>query len=103
MYTTTISPRLVGQVEERVRDPGGQIREAPLLQMEELVADPDLEAPLQDLDRLLLAVVDMKRGPALGRHFDDEVVKGATCVLTGDLEDEISPWTRLEAQAFAWR
>ena len=91
--------RRIGQVQEGVRDLGRQVCEAALIELEDLLADPDLEAPAQDMDRLLLLVVDVQRGPAVRRDFDGEVVEGATGVLAGDLEDEVSPRARLQPQA----
>ena len=61
-----ISPGCVGQVQEGVRNLGRQVGEAAFIELEELVADPDLEAPAQDVDRLLLLVVDVQRGPPCG-------------------------------------
>ena len=97
-----ISPGCIGQVQESVRDLRRQVREAALIELEELVADPDLEAPLQDMDRLLLLVVHVQRGSAFRRDFDGEVVEGAAGVLSGDLEDEISSRAGLQPQAFVW-
>ena len=82
--------RRVGQVQEGVWDLGRQVREAAFIEFEGLFADPDLEAPAQDVDRLLLLVVDVQRGPAVWGDFDREVVEGAAGVLSGDLEDEVS-------------
>ena len=95
--------RLIGQVQERVGDLRWQVGKAALIELEELVADPDLEAPRQDMDRLLLLVVHVQRGSAFRRDFDCEVVKGAAGVLSGDLEDEVSSRARLQPQAFVWR
>ena len=81
-----------------MRDLRWQVGEAALIELEELVADPDLEAPLQDVDRLLLLVVHVQRGPAFRCDFDGEVVEGATGVLAGDLEDEVSSRAGLQPQ-----
>jgi len=50
------------------------------------------------VDCLLLEMVNMKRRSAMGRDLDDEVVEGPTGVLSGDLEDEITPGARLESK-----
>jgi hypothetical protein len=91
--------RLIGQVQEGMREPGRQVGEAAFLELEGLVADLDLEAPAEDVDRLLPRVVDVQRGAAVRRDFDGEVVEGATGVLAGDLEDEVSSGAGLQPQA----
>jgi hypothetical protein len=50
----------------------------------------DLVAALQNVDRLLLLVVDMQGRATVRCDLDDEVVEGATGVLAGDLEDEVT-------------
>ena len=80
-----------------------QVGKAALVELEELLADPDLEPPGQDMDRLLLPVVHVQRGPAFRRDFDGEVVEGAAGVLSGDLEDEVSSRAGLQPQALVWR
>ena len=80
-----------------MRDTRWEVGEAALLACGSLVADLDLVAPLQSVDRLLLLVVDVERRPTLRSDLDDEVVEGAAGVLAGDLEDEISSWAGLES------
>jgi hypothetical protein len=43
------------------------------------------------MDRLLLAVVDVKRRSAVGLDLDDEVVERAGGLVPGELEQEIAP------------
>src|SRR5215471_1491101 len=90
--------RLIREVEERVRDTRGEVRKASFSQAERLVADLDLVAAGEDMDRLLLKMVHMKRRPAVRRDLDDEVVESPAGVLSGDLEDEITPRARLESK-----
>ena len=47
--------RLVRQVQKRVRYARRQIGESALVAMKHLIADLDLEAPAEDVDRLLCA------------------------------------------------
>ena len=63
----------------------------PLLEHVLFVADANLEAAGEDVDRLLLRVVDVERRPAVRRHLHDEVVEGAAGLVAGDLEDEVTP------------
>jgi hypothetical protein len=89
----------VCQVEEGVSHFRRQVGEPAHVELEDLLADPDPEPPLQDVDRLLLLVVDVERGSAFGRDFDGEVVEGAICVIAGELENQVSPWAGLQPQA----
>jgi hypothetical protein len=59
---------LIRQVEEGVGNLGWQVCEPSLVELEELIADPDPEATLQDVNRLLVLVMDVERGSAFGRH-----------------------------------
>jgi len=93
--------RLIGQVQEGVRDPGREIGEATLLAAEDLVADPDLLQAFQNVDGLLLLVVNMQWGTASRRDLDDEVVEGPIRVLARDLEDEVPAGTGPESQSLA--
>ena len=93
---------LVRPIEECVWHLCGEIGEASFLAGEVVFADLDLVAALQDVDRLLLLVVDMQGRATVRSDLDDEVVESATCVLAGDLEDQVSPRAGLEPKPFVW-
>jgi hypothetical protein len=86
-------PRLVHQVEERVRDAGRQVGEPAHVEVERLVADGHPVAAGQHVDRLLLPVVHVQRRPAAGRDLDDEVVERPSRVVARHLEHEVPPRT----------
>jgi len=65
--------RFIGQVQERVRDLRWQVGKAAFGEFEDLVTDRDLEAPGQDVDRLILVVVHVQRWAPFRRDFDGEV------------------------------
>ena len=90
--------RPVGQVEERMRQAGREVRESARLEDVDLIADPDLELAGQDMDRLFLSVVDVQRRTPAGPDLDDEVVKRPGRVLAGDLEDQVAPGPGLQPQ-----
>src|SRR5215467_8263005 len=90
--------RLIREVEERVWDTGREVGEASFSEAERLVADLDLVGAGEDVDRLLLMVVHMKRRSAVRCDLDDEVVESLAGVLSGDLEHEIAPRARLESK-----
>jgi hypothetical protein len=46
-------------------------------------------------------MMDMKRRPAFGCDFDDEIVEGPAGIFPRNLENEISAWTGLEFQSIA--
>jgi hypothetical protein len=94
--------RVVGRVEECVRDARWQVAERPFAAVECLSADPDLVLASKDVNRFLLFVVDVKRRTASWCDLDDEVVEGAAGLLPRDLEDEVASWAGLESQSFVW-
>src|SRR4029079_16615446 len=65
-----------------------------------LIADLDLEAPAEDVDRLLLCVVDVEWWAPFRRDLDHAVSKRPVGVLARDLEDEIPTRPRPESQSF---
>ena len=80
---------LAGQVQEGVWDLRRQIGEAAFVAIEDLIANADLEATLEHLDGLLLAMVHVQRRAAMWGHFNDEIVKGAVRVLARVLENKV--------------
>ena len=94
---------LVGEVEEGVRQTGGHERETASLQYLLLVVYANLEAAGENVERLLLLMMDMKRRTAVRCDFHHEVVEGSGRVVAGDLEDEVAPGAGLQPQPFFGR
>src|SRR5262249_38509173 len=94
---------LLGQVQERVWQARRQIGEAPALERVQLVPDPDLEAPAEDVDRLFLPAGAVQRRTAMRWDLDDEVVECAAGVVARELEHEIAPRPGLKAQPLVRR
>jgi hypothetical protein len=93
---------------KRMRNLGRQVGKAALIQREGLLADPDLEAPRQDVDRLLLLVVHVQRRPAFRRDSDGEYLQmssssGSKPGVGLDLDGAPEPNPFTAGEFSAWR
>ena len=71
----------------------------------QLVADPDLEGAVEDVEELVLAGVDVRRGPAAGRGEVLEEHEASAGALAGRLErhrvaDDPDPFALARGEAW---
>jgi hypothetical protein len=64
--------RLVGQIDERMREARGHEREAAGIENVLLVGDANLESAGEHVEGLFLAVMDVQGRAAVGGDLDDE-------------------------------
>ena len=84
--------RLIRQIKESVRNLRRQVRKTAFLTFEGLLADLDLESPIQNVERFFLFVVNMQRRTASWRDFHDGIVEGTASIVAGYLKNEYPGW-----------